>query len=224
MNLFGLTPDHVESRIRLSGQSTPFPTLKESVYWGSFAFCLASLVVFATVAFGEGWMYRSFGIAGSYAIWTACFIVVCGGVLSRLIIGPGRLARFYFLFNVAFCFYALSWIAAYFSLGKGVGEWVGSLVGSVLMGLTLASAFGAKQFRMKAALVLFLTNSAGYFVGGLLHDAMGSRLGMMLWGISFGLGLGVGSGYVLFLVQTPIRDRLSRLVVRAPRPNSPEIS
>lgn len=206
--MFGLTPDRVVSRIRVLSAVPRVPTLLYSLWFGGLGFCLASLVVFATVAFGERSMYRYFGLSGAYAIWTLLFILGGGGVLSTLVIGPGRLIRFYLLFSVAFFFYAASWITAYFTLRGATGEWVGSFVGSVLMGLVLAVAFGARQALLKLILGLFLANSVGYFLGSLLNNAVGSKLGMLLWGAVYGLGLGAGLGYALYLAQAPVRDHL----------------
>lgn len=208
VNLFGLTPDRVVTRIRLLSAEPRVPTLLYSLWFGGLGFCLASLVVFATVAFGERSMYRYFGLSGAYAVWTLLFILGGGGVLSALVIGPSRLIRFYLLFSVAFFFYAASWIVAYFTLRSATGEWVGSFVGSVLMGLILAVAFGARQSLLKLILGLFLANSAGYFLGDLLNNAIGGKLGMLLWGAVYGLGLGAGLGYALYLAQAPVRDRL----------------
>lgn len=209
--MFGLTPEPVAARIRLFGTEPRVPTLSHSLLIGSLGFCLASLVVFATVAFGERSMYRSFGLPGAYAVWTLLFIAAGGGVLSSLVIGPGRLMRFYLLFGVAFFLYAAGWIAAYFTLRGATGEWVGSLAGSVLMGLVLAVAFGARQVLPKLILGLFLANSVGYFLGSLLNNAVGGKPGMLLWGAVYGLGLGAGLGYALYVAQAPIRDRLTRL-------------
>jgi hypothetical protein len=42
-------------------------------------------------------MHQYFGVLGPYLIATALFLLLAGGILSRLVIGPGRLARFYLL-------------------------------------------------------------------------------------------------------------------------------
>jgi hypothetical protein len=102
VNLFGLTPDSVAERANLSGAETRFPSLKQSLFHGSLGFSLASIVVFGIVRCGDPWMHRYLGVLGPYLIATALFVLVAGGILSRLVIGPGRLARFYLLFSVAF--------------------------------------------------------------------------------------------------------------------------
>lgn len=213
MDIFGLTADSVAARVRQSDGEIRFPTSGRSVWLGGVCFCLASLMVFATVAFGERWMYRNLGLWGAYGVWTALFILAGGGALSPLVIGPKRLARFYALFCAAFFLYAAGWVAAYFTLRNAAGEWIGSLAGTTLMALVLASAFGALRVLPKMALALFLFHSAGYFLGDFLNDSIGGRTGMMMWGTAYGLGLGAGMGYALFLAQTPARERLADLQI-----------
>jgi len=208
--MFGLDPDRVAARVRSAGAAPRWPTLGQSLLWGAAGFCLASLVVFATVAFGERWMYRQLGLPGTYAVWTALFIGAGGGALLPLVIGPGRAARFYALFGLAFFLYAAGWIASYFTLRGKTGEWVGSLAGSALLGLALAWAFGSAGSWPKIVTGLFLGNSVGYFLGDALNNAVGGRAGMMLWGAAYGLGLGAGLGHALYQAQTPARGRLAR--------------
>jgi hypothetical protein len=166
---------------------------------------LTSLAVFATVAFAERWMYARLGLAGAYVAWTALFILLGGAVLRPLVVGPGRAGRFFLVFALAFFAYAAGWIGAYFSLRNAAGEWAGSLIGSVLMGLVLAAGFGALRAAPRLCAVLFVANSAGYFVGSLLNNAVGGKAGMLLWGGVYGLCLGAGLGAVLFLAQTASR-------------------
>lgn len=208
MKIFGLTPDQVAARISPTARSARVPSLKQSVITGSFGFTVASLLVFATVAFGERWMYRHLSLAGAYLVWTLLFIVLGAGLLSPLVIGPGRERRFFLLFATAFLVYAAGWVGAYFSLRGTAGEWVGSLAGSSLMALVLAAGFGALTVWPRLLAVLLLTNSAGYFLGAWLNDVIGGRGGMLLWGVAYGLALGAGIGWSLYLAQAPLRARL----------------
>ncbi len=208
MNLFGLAPESVTARLRSVGGDWRALNLEQSILYGAIGFCLASLLVFATVAFGERWMYRNLGLTGAYVCWTLLFILAGGGVLSRLVIGPGRLARFYALFSVAFLAYAVGWIAAYFTMQNKTGEWLGSLAGAALMGLILAWAFGALRFSLKVITVLFVANSVGYFLGDFLNNTLRGKMGMLAWGIAFGLGLGAGLGAALYFAQAPVRVRI----------------
>ncbi len=183
-------------------QHVPPPrTLAQSALFGALGFGLASLVVFATVAFGESWMYRQLGLAGAYVVWTALFVLLGGGALAPLAPATmaGRRPRFLGLFALAFLAYAAGWVGAYFTLGGAVGEWVGSLAGSLLLAVVLAAGLGVSRLAPRLAVLLFAVNSAGYFLGSALYEAIGGRAGMMLWGVVYGLCLGAGLGAALHL-------------------------
>lgn len=175
--------------------------LARSVITGAVGFSVVSLIVFATVAFGERWMYRNLGLLGAYLAWTVLFILLGGAVLGTLVVGRWRLPKFYLLYGPAFLVYAIGWVAAYFTLRGTAGEWVGSLAGSVLMALVFAAGFNTIRSTLKFALLLFIANSIGYFIGSLLNDSVGGRGGMLLWGVAYGLFLGAGMGAVLHYAQ-----------------------
>ena len=190
-------------------------SLRRSILCGGVGFGLVSLGVFATVAFAERWMYARLGLWGAYLAWTLLFIIPGGAVLNALVVGERRGIKFYLLFGVAFFAYAVGWVSAYFMLSGGAaGEWVGSLVGSVLMGLVFAAGFGVLRAAPVLCVILFVANSAGYFLGSALNDAIGGRAGMLLWGAAYGLCLGAGLGAVMHVAQearragalTPVRD------------------
>ena len=178
------------------------PTLGRSLLTGGLGFCLASLCVFATVAFAERWMYARLGLMGAYVAWTAMFILLGGGALGSLAVGRWRLPRFYLLFGLAFFAYAVGWVGAYFVLRGAAGEWVGALAGSLLMACVLAFGFGAPRSALKLSAALFVGHTVGYFIGSALNDSVGGRAGMLLWGVAYGLGLGAGLGAALHLAQT----------------------
>jgi hypothetical protein len=211
LDMFGLTSDRVMARIQQNGAHSSIPSLGRSLLIGSFGFCLASLCVFATVAFAERWMYRSLGLSGAYAVWTVLFIFLGGALLSPLVIGPGRLWRFQLVFGMAFLLYAVGWVGSYFTLRGVAGEWVGSLIGSILMALVVAQAFGVMKTFFAQAASLFIANSAGYFLGDLLNNSISGKTGMLLWGVMYGLFLGAGLGLSIFLAQTPLRNQLDNL-------------
>jgi hypothetical protein len=169
---------------------------------GALGFGLASLAVFATVAFAERWMYSRLGVTGAYLVWTALFLVLGGGALNRLVAPPWRGRRFLGLFALAFFAYSAGWTGAYFLLGGAAGEWAGSLLGSVLLGLALALGFGVRSLALRLSLLLFAANSAGYFAGAALYQALGRPVGMLLWGAAYGLCLGAALGAALHLLQT----------------------
>lgn len=168
---------------------------------GGLGFGLVSLCVFATVAFGEGWMYRNLGMVGAYLTWTTLFILLGGAVLGSLVTGRWRLPKFYLLFALAFFVYALGWVGAYFTVRGTTGEWIGSLAGSLMMGMVLTFSLGAIRSGVLLSLVLFVANSAGYFLGSAINDALGGRSGMLLWGVIYGVCLGAGLGFLLHSAQ-----------------------
>src|SRR5687768_1741716 len=100
----------------MADESRKVPPLSRSIVIGAIGFGLASLVVFATVAFGERWMYAQLGLWGAYLVWTALFILLGGAALGSLVVGRWRLPRFYLLYGIAFFAYAIGWIGAYFTL------------------------------------------------------------------------------------------------------------
>ncbi|PYI81014.1 MAG: hypothetical protein DME26_20650, partial [Verrucomicrobia bacterium] len=59
-------------------------SLAQSLCIGSIGFSVVSTVIFATVAFGEGWLYGHLGVALTYAFWTLIFILGGGTVAARL--------------------------------------------------------------------------------------------------------------------------------------------
>ncbi len=180
---------------------TNVPSLARSIVTGAVGFGLVSLVVFATVAFGERWMYNTLGLLGAYLTWTVLFILLSGAVFGSLVVGPWRLPRFYLLFGLAFFAYAANWMFAYFILRGTAGELVGSLAGSVLMALVFAAGFESLRATVKLSALLFVTNSVGYFLGSALNDSVGGRPGMLLWGVAYGLFFGAGIGAALQLIQ-----------------------
>jgi len=46
--------------------NTNIPSLRRSLLIGGLGFAAVSLCVFATVAFGERWMYRNLTVIGAY--------------------------------------------------------------------------------------------------------------------------------------------------------------
>jgi len=185
----------------MTNQPKTLPSLARSVVTGGLGFSVVSLCVFATVAFGERWLYTQVGVLGAYLVWTVLFILLGGAVLGYLVVGRWRLPKFYLLYGIAFFAYAVGWVGAYFTLRGTAGEWVGSIAGSVLMTFVFAVGFGAMRSVMKLSAILFIANSLGYFAGSAVNDYVGGKSGMLLWGILYGLCLGAGIGAVLRLAQ-----------------------
>lgn len=163
------------------------------------------MAVFATVAFGERWMYQNLGLFGAYLAWTALFILLGGAVLGSLVVGRWRLPKFYLLYGAAFFAYAVGWVSAYFTLRGSTGEWIGSLAGSILMAVVFALGFGF-SFRsiLKSSTILFLANSVGYFLGSALNTSVTGQVGMLLWGLAYGVCLGAGIAAVLHSSQMKV--------------------
>jgi hypothetical protein len=194
--------DHQAINIREPGDSHTVLSLRKSLLIGGIGFSLVSLGIFATVAFAERWMYGRLGVAGAYLVWTVLFMLLGGRVFSLLAVGPTRMLRFHALFGAAFFSYAVGWVGAYFIVGGAAGEWLGSFLGSALMALVIAAGFGAVRSAPILSVLLFITNSAGYFFGSVLNDTLRGRIGMLLWGAVYGLFLGAGLGASLYLVQS----------------------
>jgi hypothetical protein len=160
------------------------------------------LLVYATVAFGERWMYRHLGLPGAYGVWTLSFILFGGFALKPLVVQPKAKRTFWRWFSLAFFAYTAGWMASYFTLRGAAGEWSGSLVGSATLGLVVAVVFSARNRYVRISLELFVTHSAGYFLGEWLHNSLHGRIGMLLWGVCYGLGFGFGLVRALYLAQT----------------------
>jgi hypothetical protein len=158
------------------------PSLGRAVVVGALGFGVVSLCVFATVAFGERWMFAHLGVLGAYLAWTALFVLLGGAVMGSLVSGRWRLPKFYLLFGPAFFVYAAGWIGAYFTLRRGAGEWAGSLAGSVLMALVFVLGFRAIRSTLKFSAILFVANSIGYFLGSALNNYYGGKGGNVTLG------------------------------------------
>ena len=176
------------------------PSLGRSLALGSLGFTAVSLAGFSVWAFAGRWFYTTVGEAGLYAATALVFLGLSGALLAPLLGGPRRIPRFYGLFIPAFVLYSVVWCGGWFALGKGWGEGLGSLW----------SAFP------RSSVVLFVTHSAGYFLGGIAMDWMvhsgvadslglngnlGSTLAKLAWGLFYGLGFGLGLGFLFHAVQ-----------------------
>ena len=183
-------------------ESKSLPSLAKSIVTGAIGFGLVSLCVFATVAFGEGWMYQNLGLFGSYIAWILLFILLSGAVFGSLVVvDRWRLPKFYLLWAVAFFAYAAVWMIAYFKVGRTVGELVGALAGSIFMALVIATGFRTFSSLVKLSAVLFVSNALGYFLGAALFDTLSEPTGMLLFGVVYGVFFGAGIGAAIKLAQ-----------------------
>src|SRR5258706_11942038 len=165
-----MAPEHRADKTKQSGDSRPALSLRRSLLIGGLGFCTVSIAIFATVAFAEGWMYSHLGILGAYLVWTILFMLLGGRVFSLLASGPNRTFRFHALFAAAFLSYAAGWVSAYFTVGGVFGEWLGSFLGSCLMALIIAAGFGVLRSALRLSALLFIANSAAYFLGARVND------------------------------------------------------
>jgi hypothetical protein len=82
------------------------------------------------------------------------------------------------------------------------------------MGLVIAFAFDARRAAMKVVAGLFVLNAIGYYFGGRIAGKLAidhRALGMLLWGVCFGVGLGAGLGLALYFCQESARAAIRRL-------------
>jgi hypothetical protein len=179
--------------------SKPVPSLSRSIATGALGFGLVSLCIFATVAYAERWMYQTLGLLGAYVAWTVMFVLFGGAVFGSLV--RWRLPRFYLLFGLAFFAYAVAWMIAYFTLRNDAGELIGSIAGPVAMAVVFAAGFRALRSTIKLSAVLFVSNFLGYYIGAAIYNSGMGRLGMVLWGVAYGVFFGAGIGAALHLVQ-----------------------
>jgi hypothetical protein len=191
----------------------PSANLSQSILRGSLGFAAVGVAGFAVWAFGGKWLYTHVGEVGLYLTCALVFIGLSGLVLHPLVRGPGSLMRFYKIFLPAFGAYAVAWSAAWFVSRFGLGEWLGSLAGSVLLAFMIGRGLGHCRSLVKVSIVMFALHSAGYFAGGrlmgwLMSSAHAGLLGghhfalaQLSWGLLYGLGTGAGLGYAFFTFQ-----------------------
>jgi hypothetical protein len=176
-------------------------SVNRSLLIGVLGFTFASLFVFGTVAFAEGWMYKNLGVAGAYLTWTILFMIIGAFSLSRIFHQSDFRKRFYILFPLGFFAYSVGWVIAYFVVKGAIGEWVASLLASILLAIVFAFGFKKPHSILLFIVILFITNSLGYFLGSMINQTLSGKLGMILWGLSYGVFLGAGIGLVLHMVQ-----------------------
>jgi hypothetical protein len=200
MSSFRLPPHDPSTDVHESAVDLPPLSLKRFIVTGGIGFCVVSLFVFGTVAFGQRWMYDRLGVTGAYITWIILFVLLGGRALVPLVSGK-RLLSFYAIFGAAFFAYGISWMVAYFTLKNAVGEWLGSFAASVSMALVFAAGFGVLRSTPLLSVVLFVAHSIAYFVGSLFYYPIGKPVGLLLWGAFYGFCLGAGLGAVLYIAQ-----------------------
>ncbi len=179
--------------------------MASAVIRGALGFGAVSVAAYSVWAFGGKWFARHGGDAAMYPVIAVVFLALSGLVLHPLAGGVGRFTR---AFIPAFVAYAAVWCAAWFLIKKRPGEWVGSLAGSAAFALVAGALLGNLRPWFRATAALAVGHSAGYFLGGELYYATRSALGMLGWGLLYGLGFGAGIGYAFR--ESGIRNPESR--------------
>lgn len=204
MSWFSLDPESIAQRAR---GTTP-PSLAASVTRGAIGFTLLSVAGFVPWAVFGRPLYRAIGEAGMYAVCALVFLALSGPLLHRLLIGSGSLGRFYKVFTIAFTAYSIAWIVGWMSLRGHPGSLAGLFAGTAVMGVILAAAFDAWRSVVKLIAILFLSNVAGYFIGGVAEANVPGVPGKLLWGVCYGVGFGVGLGWAFHECQSAARRLL----------------
>lgn len=224
--MFGLDPQSIAARVKATARPPQVPTLGESLLRGMIGFTLVSLGGFAPWVLAGRWFYRNVGEVGLYVVCAIVFIGLSGGLLHRLILGPGSLVRCYKLFSLAFVAYAIAWTIGWMAFRGVTGSVVGAVAGSAAMSGMIAWGFGACRATLKIFLVLLVTHAAGYFLGEWTHNFVmalkeGGATGLMsnpstrslvskfMWGLCYGLGFGAGIGLAFHFGQAKARELIT---------------
>lgn len=192
---------------------------REATLRGAWSFALVSLTGFSVWAFAGRWFYRNIGEAGLYAAIALVFLGLSGLLLHPLVQGPRQHRRFQTAFLPAFLVYAIVWGAAWFLMKDKAGEWIGSAAGCLAFAAVACLILRQPRAIPACAAVLFVTHSAGYFLGdrfmswltapGLASpfpSATKAQLGSIAklgWGLLYGLGFGAGLGFTFHRASRP---------------------
>lgn len=176
----------------------------KSIVRGSLGFAAVSLAAYAVWAFAGKALHARLGEGGFYAVVAVVFLGLSGLALHKLVDGPHSFRRFLKVFVPAFIAYAAAWCACWFGLGGVKGEWLGSLAGTAAFAAVSGALLGNLRPFLKVALVLFVSHSAGYFLGGPAYEAVKGEWrvpAILAWGLLHGLGFGAGIGYAFHAFQ-----------------------
>jgi len=222
--MLGLDPDSIVNRIRAEGRSFVLPTLRQTVLVGTLGFMIVGVAAFSLWAFGGKSLGRALGPVGFYSLIA---LVLFGGgalVLKPIIIGR-NLGRFAGAFALGFALLSAAWIVGdQLRLPNRIGEFGGVLIGSVLLAATLVVAYGAWPELARCCVLLTLAHNGGYLAADLMFslEALKNQIGMLLWGLIYGAGLGLGVSMALYYCQQEIRERLKALIREEPAVTSNE--
>lgn len=217
MSCFQLDPQSLAQR------STSAPSFTTSLLRGTLGFTAVSIAGFLPWGvFGKAFHGQELRM---YLVCAVVFLMLSGVLMHRLIMGKGSLGRFYLLFGITFTLYAIAWIAGWMLVRGDLGSIVGLLSGTVVMGGLLCVAFEAKDQWWQVITALFVLNTLGYFLGGVIEVALLKlpvctfagitlskptqvMLAKMQWAVCYGSGLGAGLGIAFHCCQTRARALL----------------
>jgi hypothetical protein len=220
MSWFQLDASTIAGRVHAEGEADQVPSLPGSFLRGMFGFAIAGGAAFVPWAMFGDWLVRHYGEGGLVGACAIVFVLLCGPLLHRLIIGPDSLLIFYKLFSLTFAVLALAWLLGWACLGGKLGSAVGLLAWAVVTAWMLGRAFEVSGAVWKVAPLLFLFTLLGYFGGGWIdyqlnvHGALGlppdlrKTIVRLMWGLCFGAGLGAGLGLAFHLCQSDVREFL----------------
>ena len=207
----------------LAKRTESIPTLSAFVRRGVLGFTVVSVAGFMPWGVFGKWFRGHGGELMMYVVCALVFVVLSGLLMHRLILGAGSLGRFYKVFGISFTAYSIAWIAGWMAFRGHLGSVVGLLAGTAAMGGILVVAFDAQRQWWKVIAALFVLNSLGYFIGGVIEEALVGvpecRVGgvtlakptqlmiaKMQWAVCYGLGFGAGLGVAFYLCQSRARE------------------
>jgi hypothetical protein len=221
MKFLGFYPETIAARVRATTAPPRLLTSAQSLGLGAGGFCLVMVaIVLATAAVADSSLKKHLGDKWVYGFDALLFILLGGAVFRRLVIPPAPVIRVYLLFAAGFFLYEAAWVAVFRPFRNVLGEWLGSLAGGAGLALALATVFDAPKQAVKAILVLCVASAAGYFGGRVLQPYFSGIVGALVWGATYGVGLGTGLGYALYACQEPARQRLKPLSDSGARPSA----
>lgn len=184
---------------------------------GAWRFALVSVLAFGFWAFESKFLPRGASEMWTFAGCLVFFVLFTEIFMVKLVNEPNACAKFNRSFIPAFVTYAVVWSVCWFAIQWKWREWLGSALGCAAFAAILGWRLGARSGFAQAIVVLIVTHTIGYYLGGKVFYmarnppeflATWSRqdvwtLAKLMWGLFYGLGFGAGIGYVFHVFQRP---------------------
>jgi hypothetical protein len=172
---------------------------------GMWRFTVVSIAGFAPWIIVDGWFHRHISEVLLYSSCLVAFLAAALVVLPGMVSGPKRLRGVALFFIPAFTLYAVLWCACWFTLGGRLGEWLGLALGGGAFAVITALVLGWPRSAVLSVLAFIIAQALGYVGGGqvmrLLADGHHPGVvGMLGWGVVYGVGFGAGLGYLLYCI------------------------